>query len=89
MVLDRNLSDYPRGYRVETSEDGVQWRVVAEEPTTHVPITQFLTRSAAFIEVRFPAASARYLRIVQTGEDPTYWWSIHELDIRQRSAPAR
>ena len=24
MVLDRNLSDYPRGYRVEISEDGVQ-----------------------------------------------------------------
>ena len=86
MALDISRTDSPRGYRVEVSGDGVEWHVLAEEPSAHVPITQFLTRRDAFVEIEFPEARARYLRVVQTGEDPVYYWSIHELDVRKRRA---
>ena len=31
--------------------------------------------------ITFPPQKARYIRITQTGADPTYNWSIYELDV--------
>jgi hypothetical protein len=27
------------------------------------------------------AVTKRYVRIVQTGSDPNWWWSIHEFNL--------
>jgi alpha-L-arabinofuranosidase len=72
IVLNNDLSprDYPRGYVVRLSSDGQQWRPVAENPRNDRPL-----------EVIFSPRPARFIRIEQTGSDPTYWWSIHRVDI--------
>ncbi len=74
IVIDPTTSihDYPRGYSVYASRDGVTWnRLIA----TGVGSTDGPT----YIE--FEQQSARYLRIEQTGSSDRYWWSIGEINV--------
>ncbi len=65
-------NDYPRGYKVELSGDGILWGkpVATGEGKT------------AITAINFPTAKTKFIRITQTGK-PTgnTFWSIHELDI--------
>lgn len=71
LILDAasSRSDYPRGYLVELSEDGRNWRQAAKG-----------TGKTARTEIEFDPQPARHLRITQTGKHRLFW-SIHELDI--------
>ncbi len=89
MWLYTHPHDYPRGYRVEVSDDGQTWRTVAEVPRVHVPITKFIAPLVQPFEITFAETTARHLRIVQTGTDRVYVWSIHELDVRRREGSRR
>jgi type 1 glutamine amidotransferase len=64
-------SDHPRGYEVYVSSDAAGWEGPVASGTGKSPIT----------EVIFPVRTARYIRILQTGSDPGYWWSIHEMNV--------
>jgi hypothetical protein len=78
VVMDSTASanDYARGYQVFVSNDGATWgSAVATGAGT-----------GAVITVNFPAQSARYLRVVQTGS-ATSWWSIHEFNVYGGSTP--
>ncbi len=33
------------------------------------------------VEIGFPPIPARYIKIIQTGYDSTYYWSVHELEV--------
>jgi beta-glucosidase len=70
IVMDSagSASDFARGYQVFTSTDGVNFGT---------PVATG-TGTAAVVTVSFPARTARYVRIVQTGSS-TFWWSIAEL----------
>ena len=81
--LHTHPHDYPRGYRVEVSDDGEAWRTIARAQEVHVPITRFIEALEHPFEITFPEIRARHLRIVQTGSHPVYVWSIHELEVRQ------
>jgi hypothetical protein len=73
LLLDSTGSgnDYPRGYRVELSNNGTQWNTpVATGKGTN-----------AVTEIVFKPAKAKFIRITQTGEQKGKFWSIHELDI--------
>jgi hypothetical protein len=63
--------DYPRGYAVSLSSDGVQWTEVVRTPQNDRPLN-----------IEFSAQPARYIRIEQIGSDPFYWWSIHGVSVR-------
>jgi hypothetical protein len=65
-----STGDFPRGYAIYASEDGVTWGAAV---ATGAADTELFT-------VRFPRLAARYLRVVQTGTAGS-WWSIHELDV--------
>lgn len=67
---DLSPKDYPRGYTVRVSADGQNWTRVAENPANDRPV-----------DVTFNPQAARYVRIEQTGSDPVYWWSIHNIEI--------
>src|SRR5262249_40848431 len=77
IVLDSGNSsfenDHPRGYEVYVSSDGAGWGGPVAIGTGQSPITEIL----------FPARTARYIRINQTGSDSGYWWSIHEVNVYQ------
>jgi len=63
-------SDSPNGYGLYVSNDGVNWG----SPIASGQGTDGMT------VITFPAVSARYFRIVQTGSKGNYW-SIHELYV--------
>lgn len=81
LKLGTSSSDYPRGYFVELSQDGIQWEKVAEEEKTVLPIRAFLKPRELGLNVHFSPRKARFIRIINTGEDPIFYWSIYEIEI--------
>jgi len=71
IVLDagRSAYDYPRQYEVYLSADGVQWGSAAASG-----------KGSAVTTIALPSATARYIRIVQTGTAGNFW-SIHEFQL--------
>jgi beta-glucosidase len=72
IVMDSagSTNDYAHGYQVFTSTDGTNFgTAVATGAGT-----------AAKVTVTFPATTARYVKVVQTGTS-TSWWSIAELNV--------
>ncbi|MSR39742.1 MAG: hypothetical protein EXS02_13005 [Planctomycetes bacterium] len=72
IVLDTTwaLFDSPVSYRVQCSQDGKTWLLVATGKGQRGITT-----------ITFAPQVARHLRIEQTGTDATYHWSIYELDV--------
>lgn len=66
-------NDWPRGWKIELSEDGQHWdKPIAEGRSDDISVTEFI----------FPKpASARFIRITDTGSVKGNFWSIHELDV--------
>ena len=73
MQLDtvKSPGDYPRGFKVELSNDGKEWgQPVATGKGT-----------GPFTEITFAPAKAKFIRITQTGAVNGLFWSIHELEV--------
>ena len=72
IVLDAGSSsgDYPRGYRVNVSNDGSNWGSAVATGTGSSQVTTIL----------FATNSARFIRVTQTGST-SGWWSIHEFNV--------
>jgi mono/diheme cytochrome c family protein/glucose/arabinose dehydrogenase len=67
----KSANDFPRGYKVELSADGVTWgKPVAEGKG-----------SGAITDIPFAPAKAKFIRITQTGTVQGKFWSIHELAV--------
>ena len=81
LKLGSSFKDYPRGVRFEVSNDGREWKVAAQTDKVDVSIRAFIHPKEIALDFPFPPVTARFLRIVQTGEDPFYFWSIHELSV--------
>jgi glucosylceramidase len=73
VVLDTgaDMGDFPRGYALFTSPDGVQW--------SDAPVA---TGSGAgqLTTIDVAPTAARYVRVVQTATAPQ-WWSVADLRI--------
>jgi mono/diheme cytochrome c family protein len=66
-----STEDYPRGYKVDLSNDGVTWKsAIADRPSPR-PLT----------DIFFPPAEGKFIRVTQTGSVNGLYWSIHELNI--------
>jgi hypothetical protein len=81
LVLDAGQSggDFPRGYTVELSADGVQWGA---------PVAKGEGRGA-LTEIAFKPAKARFVKITQTGEAKGSFWSVHELELLAVPSPTQ
>ncbi len=64
-------NDYPRGYQVLVSNDGLNWSG---------PVTSGAGNSS-ITTITFTNVAARYIRIVQTGSVSGLFWSIHEFNV--------
>src|SRR5579863_4266218 len=70
-----NVNDYPRGYQVFVSNDGVNFgNAVATGAGT-----------TALVTVTFAAQTARYVKVVQTSM-ASFWWSIAEFNVYNTGA---
>jgi beta-glucosidase len=65
-----SAADYARGYQVLTSTDGTNFGSAVATGTG----------TAAQVTANFPATTARYVKVVQTGTS-TSWWSIAEVNL--------
>src|SRR4029079_1171702 len=63
-------NDYARGYAIYASLDGTNWGTALATGTG----------TSSVIDVSFPATTAKYLKIVQTGSSANYW-SITDLHV--------
>jgi hypothetical protein len=81
LKLGTKLHDYPRGYRVEVSTDKKIWETVAQDEMTVLPIKAYLQAKDLSFDVVFYPVEARYIKIINTGEDEVYYWSIYEMDV--------
>lgn len=72
IVMDAGGSSthYPRGYQVFVSSDGINWGSAVATGTG----------LSAATEATFNVASARYIKVVQTGT-AAVWWSIHDFKV--------
>jgi endo-1,3(4)-beta-glucanase len=70
MESGRNHYDYARGYEVYVSNDGENWGS---------PVASGEGKGTTVVAV-FPLQTARFMKIVQTGED-SHWWAISELRL--------
>ena len=64
-------NDYPRGYQVLVSNDGVNWSGPVASGAGNSGITT----------ITFANVAAQYIRIVQTGSVSGLFWSIHEFNV--------
>ena len=73
IVLDTSGSsnDYPRGYELQFSTNGLDFTTIAAgEPS-----------ASGITTINFSDRAASTIRIVQTGSSDRFWWSIHEINI--------
>lgn len=63
--------DYPRGLDVDVSADGQTWRTVSRAAGDAGGITT----------IDIEQAQARYIKLIQTGADGFYWWSVHDINV--------
>lgn len=74
-----STEDYPRGYKVDLSDDGKRWGKSVAIGHGTGPQT----------EIIFPAARTRFIRITQMGSAPGLFWSIHELQVLTPGEPIK
>jgi F5/8 type C domain len=81
--LAGSLQDYPRGVAVAVSDDGERWEPVSVAITAVGPLywtgTHALRGGLERMVLRFPARTTRFVRLEQTGHDPLFAWSMHEI----------
>jgi mono/diheme cytochrome c family protein len=66
-------TDFPRGYKVQVSADGVTWEKPVAEGKRSGPVT----------EIGFAPVKTRFVRITQTEADKRFFWSIGEVRLLQ------
>jgi hypothetical protein len=80
-------SDYPRAFRVEVARDSDVWSVVSRVEF----YSYFSWREGAahpnmdggIVQIRLDSVPARRIRIVQTGKDGVFDWSIGEIIVHE------
>lgn len=74
-------TDYPRGLAVDASPDGVTWQPVWQGETATQWASALANPPLTPVIVSFAPRRARYVRLRLTATDPTWYWSIAELEV--------
>jgi hypothetical protein len=75
------VADFPRGLRIEVSDDGVAWSEAWSGPTGTTALTGALRYPRSVPLVFEIDRRARHIRLTQLGSDPVYYWSVAELRV--------
>ncbi len=91
--LPRTFQEVPPGLRVEVSLDGRSFAATAEVPIYYGPLYWSGGHPMGRVrwgrvEMRFPPARARYVRITQLGASSRFAWSVRELFVYEPAASA-
>jgi len=84
--LGRNVTDYPRGYKLETSLDGRHWTYIGE--IGDMGINLFWENSQPWFlaggdhyNAAFPSVKARFVKVTLKPDGPPtrWWWALAEI----------
>jgi 4-amino-4-deoxy-L-arabinose transferase-like glycosyltransferase len=83
LLTGTSRNDYPRGHAIHLSIDGQHWELMNPRMTSVLLnwTGETLLEGTADLDLIFSATPLRYLKITQTGRDPEFYWSIHELEL--------
>jgi hypothetical protein len=89
LELGESLRDFPRELEIRFSLDGRHWREVRPlQPSLYWGGETLLREgSNGGGDFMIPETPARYIEFRQNGQDPTYYWSIHEIELYQSGNP--
>jgi hypothetical protein len=79
LFLNNSIFDYPRNLKILGSPDGTNWRDIRATALAEYAWgnNRLIKRNA----YRFDPLPIRYLKLIETGSDPIFWWSIYELEV--------
>jgi hypothetical protein len=88
--LGDSPGDYPRRLRILGSQDAEVWREIETDWSSdfYWAGNVLLKMRGQRVDYFFDPRELRFLRLMQEGSDPRYFWSIHELQVYGR-APGR
>ena len=83
LSLGKSLDDYPRSLRFLYSLDGSSWQEIKGTAKSELYWTgeTLLKMTGEKTHYFFSPVYLRYLKLLQEGRDPVYYWSIHELKL--------
>lgn len=82
LLLGGYVADFPRHLLIEASLDGSSWQQVWSGPGSGPTLVGSLVDPKELpLIFEFGPRPARYLRITQTANEPTYYWTVTELKI--------
>lgn len=88
LLIGDSLNDFPRGVQIKISVDGRVWKTLPSTLSSGLVWTgENLLKDRRNLDLIFPSTPVRYLHIVQTAQVETYYWSIHEIELYERSNP--
>jgi hypothetical protein len=84
LSLNKKPLDYPRGYKLEGSEDGLSWQTLSENSFYFPELAAGMIDdySKYRVEISFEPCRVRYLRLTSTLEHKGRPWSIQEITCR-------
>lgn len=81
LFLGKSIKDYPRLLRLFSSLDGNSWQEITTTAESGLYWTGETLQKMTATRFFFSPVQLRYLRLLQEGQDPVYYWSIHELEL--------
>jgi len=82
LFLGEAFFDYALRIRVETSLDGTVWRTFRNAYSPGEFTINLISSPLDLVQnIRLKARKIKYLKIIQAGNDRTFWWSVAELKI--------
>jgi hypothetical protein len=87
LSLGDSRKDFPRRLKVLGSRDGKSWSEIRTDWTSdfYWAGNVLLKMRGERIKYFFDPVEVRFLRLLQEGSDPKYYWSIHELTVYGKS----
>ncbi|MHB8842823.1 MAG: discoidin domain-containing protein, partial [Candidatus Aquicultor sp.] len=79
LFLGSSLNDYPRSLQVLSSLDGRNWQEIQTASSSDYAFSQ--NRLFKKVHYKLGPIKTQFLRLLETGKDPGYWWSIYELEV--------
>jgi hypothetical protein len=82
LALGPFTMDFPRGLRIEASDDRVAWRQVWRGSSAgRAVIGALRDRSTNGLAYDLSSTRAQYLRLWLTQRDKVFYWSVAELKV--------
>ncbi|MBA4393383.1 MAG: hypothetical protein C0407_07505 [Desulfobacca sp.] len=85
LLVGNSRNDFPRRYLIQSSTDGLTWSPLEPliSPVSLHWTGETLLKGGVDLDFILPPTPMRFFKIIQTGKDDVFYWSIHEIELYQ------